>query len=202
GGLAALNYRGIRPGALTSDVFSGAKLIPILLFVGLGLLFVDWHRLALPAPAGKSTVEALKLGGFAALFACTGFEYVPVAAGETENPRRNIPLALIFALLGSMLLYVLVQIVFMGTHPDPGAADAVFADFDRLADLNNAAVFAQYVPTCLAVPMLRRTKGASAFHLPLGPTIPVLATLGCILFLNGIKRADAVFSVATLAVGL
>ena len=281
GGLAALNYRGIRPGALTSDVFSGAKLIPILLFVGLGLLFVDWHRLALPAPAGKSTVEALKLGGFAALFACTGFEYVPVAAGETENPRRNIPLALIFALLGSMLLYVLVQIVFMGTHPDPGAADkplaeaaaafagpwaggfvavgsvissfgyltavalvtprylsalsengelpplfarthprfgtpsvaiglsalvcaglAVFVDFDRLADLNNAAVFAQYVPTCLAVPMLRRTKGASAFHLPLGPTIPVLATLGCILFLNGIKRADAVFSVATLAVGL
>ena len=281
GGLAALNYRGIRPGALTSDVFSGAKLIPILLFVGLGLLFVDWHRLALPAPAGKSTVEALKLGGFAALFACTGFEYVPVAAGETENPRRNVPLALIFALLGSMLLYVLVQIVFMGTHPDPGAADkplaeaaaafagpwaggfvavgsvissfgyltavalvtprylsalsengelpplfarthprfgtpsvaiglsalvcaglAVFADFDRLADLNNAAVFAQYVPTCLAVPMLRRTKGASAFHLPLGPTIPVLATLGCILFLNGIKRADAVFSVATLAVGL
>ena len=281
GGLAALNYRGIRPGALTSDVFSGAKLIPILLFVGLGLLFVDWHRLALPAPAGKSTVEALKLGGFAALFACTGFEYVPVAAGETENPRRNIPLALIFALLGSMLLYVLVQIVFIGTHPDPGAANkplaeaaaafagpwaggfvavgsvissfgyltavalvtprylsalsengelpplfarthprfgtpsvaiglsalvcaglAVFADFDRLADLNNAAVFAQYVPTCLAVPMLRRTKGASAFHLPLGPTIPVLATLGCILFLNGIKRADAVFSVATLAVGL
>ena len=79
---------------------------------------------------------------------------------------------------------------------------AVFADFDRLADLNNAAVFAQYVPTCLAVPMLRRTKGASAFHLPLGPTIPVLATLGCILFLNGIKRADAVFSVGTLAVGL
>src|SRR2546425_796164 len=281
GGLAALNYRGIRPGALASDFFSGAKLIPILLFVGLGLFFVDWHRLALPPPAGESTVEALKLGGFAALFACTGFEYVPVAAGETENPRRNVPLALFFALFGSVVLYALVQIVFIGTHPDPGAADkplaeaaaafagpwaggfvavgsvissfgyltavalvtprylsalsengelpplfarthprfgtpsvaiglsalvcaglAVFADFDRLADLNNAAVFAQYVPTCLAVPMLRRTKGASAFHLPLGPTIPVLATLGCILFLNGIKRADAVFSVATLAVGL
>ena len=281
GGLAALNYRGIRPGALTSDFFSGAKLIPILFFVGLGLIFVDWHRLALPAPAGETTVEALKLGGFAALFACTGFEYVPVAAGETENPRRNVPLALIFALLGSVLLYALVQIVFIGTHPDPGAADkplaeaaaafagpwagrfvavgsvissfgyltavalvtprylsalgengelpplfarthprfgtpsvaigltalvcaglAVFADFDRLSDLNNAAVFAQYVPTCLAVPVLRRTKGASSFRLPLGPTIPVLATLGCILFLNGIKREDAIFSIATLAVGL
>ena len=38
--------------------------------------------------------------------------------------------------------------------------------------------------------------------LPLGPTIPVLATLGCILFLNGIKLDDVIFSLATLAVGL
>ena len=281
GGLAALNWRGIRPGALASDFFSGAKLIPILLFVAAGLFFVDWHRLSLPPPAGETKLEALKLGGFAALFACTGFEYVPVTAGETENARRNVPLALIFSLLGSVLLYALVQVVFMGTHPDPGTADkplaeaaamfagpwaggfvtvgsaissfgyltavalvtprylsalgengefpaffartsprfrtpsvailltalvcaglAVFADFDRLSDLNNAAVFAQYVPTCLAIPVLRRTRGPSAFALPLGATIPVLATLGCILFLNGIHRDDAIFSLLTLALGL
>jgi len=279
-GLATLNYFGIRPGALTSDFFSGAKLIPILLFVGLGLFFVDWHRLAIPLPAGETKFEAVKLGGFAALFACTGFEYVPVTAGETENARRNVPLALIFSLLFSVLLYAVVQVVFMGTHPDPGSADkplaeaasafagpwaggfvavgsvissfgyltavalvtprylsalgengelpaifartsrfqtpavaivataavcvglAMFADFDRLSDLNNAAVFAQYVPTCLAVLVLRRTRGPSAFSLPLGPTIPLLATVGCILFLNGIKPDDAVFSLATLAIGL
>jgi hypothetical protein len=58
------------------------------------------------------------------------------------------------------------------------------------------------VPTCLAVLVLRRTRGPSSFPLPLGPTIPVLATVGCVLFLNGIKRDDAVFSVGTLAVGL
>jgi amino acid transporter len=280
-GLATLNYRGIRPGALTSDFFSAAKLIPILFFVGLGLFFVDWHRLSVLPPAGETRLEAIKLGGFAALFACTGFEYVPVTAGETDNPKRNVPLALFFALLGSVLLYVLVQIVFMGTHPDPSSADkplaeaagafagawagrfvaigsgissfgyltavalvtprylsalgengelpavfartnprfgtpsvailttaiacaglALFADFDRLSDLNNAAVFAQYVPTCLAVLVLRRTRGPSALTLPLGPAIPVLATAGCLLFLNGIKRDDVIFSLATLAVGL
>ena len=279
--LATLNYRGIKPGALTSDFFSAAKLIPILFFVGLGLYFVDWHRVSVLPPAGETRLEAIKLGGFAALFACTGFEYVPVTAGETDNPKRNVPLALFFALLGSILLYVLVQIVFMGTHPDPGSADkplaeaaaafsgawagrfvavgsvvssfgyltavalvtprylsalgengelpavfartnarfgtpsvailitaiacaglAVFADFDRLSDLNNAAVFAQYVPTCLAVLVLRRTRGPSSLTLPLGPTIPVLATVGCLLFLNGIKRDDVVFSLATLALGL
>ena len=50
--------------------------------------------------------------------------------------------------------------------------------------------------------MLRRTRGRSSFSLPFGPVIPLLATLGCILFLNGIKRDDAIFSLATLAVGL
>ena len=281
GGLALLNYRGIKVGAVLSDFFSGAKLIPILLFVALGLFFVDWHRVSAAPPPGESSLSALKLGGFAALFACTGFEYVPVAAGETDNPRRNVPLALFFALLGSVLLYVLVQVVFMGTHPNPAAADkplaeaaaafagpwmgrfvavgsvissfgyltavalvtprylsalsenselppvfarrhprfgtpsvaivvtavvcmamAKFFDFDRGADLNNTAVFAQYVPTCLAVLVLRRKRGPSGFTLPGGPLIPLLATAGCVLFLNGIQRDDAIFSLWTLAVGL
>jgi basic amino acid/polyamine antiporter, APA family len=281
GGLAALNYRGIKPGALTSDFFSGAKLVPILLFVAAGLYFVDWHRLDIPPPAGASHLEALKLGGFAALFACTGFEYVPVAAGETDNPRRNVPLALFFALFGSILLYVLVQLVFLGTHPNPAVADkplaeaasafagpwagrfvavgsvvssfgyltgvalvtprylsalsengelprvlarkhprfgtpsvsilctalicafmAMFVDFDRGADLNNAAVFAQYVPTCIAVLVLRRKRGPSTFPLPFGPLVPLLATCGCLLFLNGIQPRDAIFSGCTLALGI
>jgi amino acid transporter len=79
---------------------------------------------------------------------------------------------------------------------------AVFADFDRLSDLGNVAVFGQYVPTCLAVLVLRRTRPASGFVLPLGPTIPLLATLGCLVFLNGIQRDDAIFALWTLAVGL
>ena len=280
GSLALLNYRGIKPGALASDLFSGAKLIPILFFVGLGLLFIDWGRLGTPPPI-QPRLEAIKVGGFAALFACTGFEYVPVTAGETDNPRRNVPLALFFALFGSICLYVLVQLVFLGTHPDPAHADkplaeaaaafagpwagrfvaigsvissfgyltgvalvtprylsalgengelpavfarrhpsfgtpsvaiaitslicagmAVFADFDRLSDLNNAAVFAQYVPTCLAVLVLRRTRGPSAFTLPFGPLVPLLATLGCVLFLNGINRGDAILSTGALLLGL
>jgi amino acid transporter len=81
-------------------------------------------------------------------------------------------------------------------------AMAKYFDFDRGADLNNTAVFAQYVPTCLAVLVLRRTRPPSGFVLPLGPLIPVLATLGCLLFLNGIHRDDVIFSLGTLAVGL
>jgi len=42
----------------------------------------------------------------------------------------------------------------------------LWADFDRLSDLGNVAVFAQYLSTCLAVPVLRwqqpDMRGASA----------------------------------------
>lgn len=281
--LALLNWRGIKPGAIASDLFSGAKLIPLLLFVALGLFFVDVHRLTPTPPAGSSAFTALRFGGLAALFACTGFEYVPVPAAETDNPRRNVPFALLGALSGAMLLYALVEVVFMGTHPDPARADkplaeaaasfagpwaarfltigaavssfgyctgvalvgprylsamaddgllpavigrrhpryatpvmaiaitaavaaglALWADFDRLSDLGNVAVFAQYLPTCLAVPVLRRVQPMNprAFRLPFGPVIPVAATAGCLLFLNGMKSEDLRFALVTLLGGL
>src|SRR5205807_4267335 len=81
---------------------------------------------------------------------------------------------------------------------------ALWADFDRLSDLGNVAVFAQYVPTCLAVPALRRLRPdlERRFRLPLGATIPLLATAGCLLFLNGMKRDDLVFALVTLVGGL
>jgi len=281
--LALLNWRGVKPGAVASDVFSGAKLLPLLGFVAVGLFFVEPHRLAVPPPNGESTWTALRLGGLAGLFACTGFEYVPVPAGETDNPRRNVPLALLGALLGAMLLYALVEIVFMGTHPDPAHADkplaeaaaafagpwaarlltvgaavssfgfctgvalvgprylsaladdgllppalgrrhprfatpgvaiivtaavtiglVLWADFDRLSDLGNVAVFAQYLSTCLAVPVLRwlQPDMPRKFRLPFGPLVPAAATAGCLLFLKDMKRDDLQFALVTLACGL
>ena len=81
---------------------------------------------------------------------------------------------------------------------------ALWADFDRLSDLGNVAVFAQYLPTCLAVPVLRRLQPANprAFRLPFGPAIPAAATVGCLLFLNGMKNEDLRFALLTLLGGL
>ena len=81
---------------------------------------------------------------------------------------------------------------------------ALWADFDRLSDLGNVAVFAQYVPTCLAVPVLRRIQPGNPrrFRLPFGPLIPIAATAGCLLFLNGMKSEDLRFALLTLLGGL
>jgi amino acid transporter len=65
------------------------------------------------APAGlKGILSAIATGGV--LFAYQGFEQAVQFGGETSNPKRNIP----FAVLGSMavgtILYVLLQLVFIG----------------------------------------------------------------------------------------
>jgi amino acid transporter len=86
-----------------------AKLFPLLLFVGIGLWHVAWGRLQ-PAslPPNTDFAKAVLLLSFALV----GCESVVVAAGETKNPRRDPPRALITGLALVAMLYGLTQLVF------------------------------------------------------------------------------------------
>lgn len=55
---------------------------------------------------------------------------------------------------------------------------ALFMGYSSMVDVSNVALFAQYIPTCLSVLVLRRTlkDAPRAFRLPFGPLIPLLAT--------------------------
>ena len=280
--LAAVNIIGIKPSARTGDVISVVKVVGLVAFVAVGLFHVRAANLhAAPAPAAGET-PGLFAAAFAGLFACTGFEYVPVPAGETVDPRRAIGLSMTVSVVGATLLYALVQIVAMGTLPalgsstrplvdaarafaGRGGADAIalvaslsalgfcassamvvpryvetFAqdaflprllerrsprfgtpavaivatsvltailgatlDFDKLADVSNVAVVAQYVSTCIAILVWRtRDPGGATFRLPLGPTIPLLAIGGSVLFLFHVSRLELFFGAALLVAGL
>src|SRR5207244_372365 len=110
------------PGAWTSDALSIAKLLPLLALVGVGLFFVEPARFAAaPAPSPGEHAGLLP-AAMAGLFACTGFEFIGVPAGETRDPARAVPLALLGSLGGAVLLYALVQVVAVGATPDLGGA--------------------------------------------------------------------------------
>src|SRR5262249_41278805 len=74
-------------------------------------------------------------------------------------------------------------------------------DFQRLADIANIAVVAQYLPTCAALLVLRRTLPVPRFRLPLGPLIPLAAIAGCVVFLGAVKREEAEVCAAVVATG-
>jgi len=250
-----INYRGVKLGAWTSDFFTAAKLIPLGLFVVLGLPHLHAELFHPFAPHGW---KPLGQACFLAYFAFQGFESVPVPAGETVNPERNIPLAVVISLSFAALLYMAVQAVAVGLAPhlagstkplsdaaalglgavwagvmalatvfstagyNSGSAIvtprylfslaedghlppflaklhpkfktpylsilvtavsvlilATFLNFDKLVDFSNIVVCAQYVATCIAVPVLRRRRAhahnvSKGWRLPGGLLIPAI----------------------------
>lgn len=124
-GLGWLNVRGVKPGARVMDALTLLKLVPLVLFVVVG--GVALHRPALRpfAPHGFHALPAMAL---MTLFAYQGFEVVGVPSGEVRDARRAVPRAVLVALALPALLYVLVQLVFLGAGaPTTSAAPLVDA---------------------------------------------------------------------------
>jgi len=114
GALAAINVRGIRSGSGTVNVLTVAKMLPLLLFVSAGIFAADparYRLLALPP------IASLKQASLLLVFAFGGFENANVVTEESRNPRRNLPIALLFAIGVTAVLYVLIQVVALGTLP-------------------------------------------------------------------------------------
>jgi basic amino acid/polyamine antiporter, APA family len=114
GGFAIANAAGIRQGAFLVNVLTVAKLAPLVFFVAVGLFFVDADRyqlLTIPDPHGLREASLLLI------FAFGGFENASVPAEEVRQPRRMVPIALLLAIAATTVLYVLIQIVTLGTHP-------------------------------------------------------------------------------------
>jgi len=106
GAITMVNIIGIRRAVDTLGGMTMIKLAPLILIGALGLLLAPVPTLVLPQ---FSAVEGVAL---AALYAFVGFEAATIPAGETRDPERNIPRALLITVAAVTLLYVLVQLAY------------------------------------------------------------------------------------------
>ena len=114
GVLTWVNVIGVKEGANTAVALVIAKIAPLVLFVLVGLFFVDWSVVtALETPRPEVLGETALL----LLFAYAGFENTPAAAGEYKNPQRDVPFALLAMITIVTILYTSVQLVALGTLP-------------------------------------------------------------------------------------
>jgi basic amino acid/polyamine antiporter, APA family len=109
---AAINILGIRLSSLVVNGFTIGKLLPLLIFVAVGLFFVDGERLQ---PGGAVPVVDLATGALLLIFAFGGYETVPVPAGEAKDPRTAVPFALVMTVVSVTIVMVAVQVVALGT---------------------------------------------------------------------------------------
>lgn len=123
--ITVINVIGVRDAAITSNVLAIGKLIPLVLFVAVGLFFVEPQRFALTSTPGYS---AMSISVLLLMYAFSSFESVTILAGETRDPQRTVPFAL-FATIGSVTaLYVLIQIVCIGTFPELASSTRPLAE--------------------------------------------------------------------------
>ena len=123
--LTAVNVVGVRNAALFSDVFTIGKLIPLALFIIAGLFFLNPGNFSTPAqPALSSFSQSVLL----LVYAFTGFEMAIIPAGETRDPQRNLPFALLTSLGVVVVVYIMIQVVCVGTLPELAASKRPLAD--------------------------------------------------------------------------
>lgn len=114
GGFAVVNLAGVRSASGAINAFTVGKLTPMVAFVLIGAFFIEPARLIPSAPFETGVVGAAVVQ---LAFAFGGFESATVVAGEVRDPRRDVPFAILVALLGVTVLYMAIQVVCIGTLP-------------------------------------------------------------------------------------
>jgi len=123
--LTAVNVVGVRTTARVNTFFTFGKLIPLVLFVLFGAFFIDVERYSFAdPPVYRNFAQAALL----LVFAYTGFEVAVIAAAETRDPQRDVPFGLLAGIGTIATLYILIQVVCIGTFPGLGTSARPLAD--------------------------------------------------------------------------
>src|SRR6476659_7167006 len=116
----SINFLGIRKLAHTNSAATWWKVgIPLLTIFVLGI--VNFHASNFTAADGfnpfgaKGVLAAVSTSGI--IFALLGFEQADQLAGESARPKRDIPRAVIFSVIIGAVIYVALQVVFLGALP-------------------------------------------------------------------------------------
>ena len=129
GHLALLNYIGVETGKQVSNLFTAVKVSLLLFFVIAGLfalLFRPQIRVpfSLPVFSAKHWFESILL----LVYAYGGFEGALFVGGESSNPKRDTPIALLRALAIVCVIYTAAQFVTMAVLPDTPSSARPLSD--------------------------------------------------------------------------
>ncbi|MFN3019805.1 APC family permease [Chryseobacterium sp. TY3] len=179
--LSFINTRGVQSGKMLQNIFTSSKIIALLGLIALGFILVDQSQLASNFKFGweafqnfgteinghKESASWLSisgttvLGGIAAamvgsVFSSVAWENVTFVSGEIENPRKNVVRAMIIGTTSVMILYLLVNLVYLNTLTRD---DIAFAANDRVAVASAEKIFGTAGTIIMAILVMISTFG-------------------------------------------
>jgi APA family basic amino acid/polyamine antiporter len=162
--LTGLNCRGVQEGKIVQNIFTVAKTLALVALIVVGLTVAasgevirlntqDWWGGIYTTNRYTETSSLLGTGGrlvalmvvggamVGSLFSADAWNNVTFTAGETRNPRRNLPLSLALGTGGVILLYMLANAAYLTSLPVrgmPGVEERVRAFDERSEELRSA----------------------------------------------------------------
>lgn len=106
-----LVYRGMKESRNASNVMVVVKLAIILLVIAVGIFYIDADNWSPFAPNG---VTGILKGVSAVFFAYIGFDAISTTAEECENPQRDLPRGMMWAIIICTVLYVIIALILTG----------------------------------------------------------------------------------------
>ncbi|MFM9988321.1 amino acid permease [Flavobacterium sp.] len=129
--ITALVYRGMKESRNASNFMVVVKLCIILLVIAVGIFYVDtnnWH------PFAPNGVSGILKGVSAVFFAYIGFDAISTTAEECENPQRDLPRGMMWAIIICTVLYIIIALVLTGMvhYSELNVGDPLAFVFDKL----------------------------------------------------------------------
>jgi len=195
--LTWLNTRGIVTGKIVLNIFSSTKVIALLGFIIVGLVVtkgitsfevnkaVFWQASRIGEGnqiipiAGFALIAAIGTAMVGSLFSSDAWYNITYISGEVINPKRNVPLSLLFGTLLVSALYLLANLVFiriLPLHGSPDGVDAVargiqYATDDRVATSVMSVIVGDYAAIIMAVFIMISTFGCNHIMILAGPRV-------------------------------
>ena len=135
--LSAVNYVGVKPGAVTQNVLTVLKLGALAILIVAGLMLA-------PAPPPSEPIETLQRGGLLlavgaalvpVLFAFGGWQQTNFVAEELIEPERNLPRALVAGVSIVVAVYLLANLAYLRTLGIGGLASSGAPAADAMSAL-------------------------------------------------------------------
>ncbi|MFH1160189.1 MAG: amino acid permease, partial [bacterium] len=129
--ICTLVFIGIYETKVTSNIMVLVKIGILLVVISVGSFYIDPGNWSPFAPNGITGVLKGVSGVF---FAYIGFDAISTTAEECRNPRRDIPRAIIFALIITTILYIAISLVLTGMvhYSELAIGDPLAYAFEKL----------------------------------------------------------------------
>lgn len=126
-----LVYRGMKESRNASNAMVIVKLAIILLVIAVGVFYVDpknWN------PFAPNGVGGILKGVSAVFFAYIGFDAISTTAEECENPQRDLPRGMMWAIIICTILYVIIALILTGivSYDQLAVGDPLAFVFDKI----------------------------------------------------------------------